>query len=151
MPIEWGMDSVNGRFESETRSSRTAGFTLLEAVVALAVLGVTLVSMLAILAQYAAVDRRLNAHIGALRALEAHHEALRGFWVPDPTEPLWSDVKVRQKLVPILVPEDVDTFSIWAETEPLLPTGLYRLRLETKYSLGKQKFSQVLESRFWRS
>ncbi len=132
------------------RRPRESGFTLLEAVVALAVLGIVLASMLTLLAQHAAVDRRLDAHLGAIRALEAHHEALRGFWVPDPDEPLWRNEKVRLKLPPILVPEEVDGFSIWAETEPLLPNGLYKVRLETKYRLGKQHFTQVLETHFWR-
>ena len=131
-------------------SNRAQGFTLLEAVVALAVLGVALTSMLTLLAQHAAVDRRVDAHLGALRALEAHHEALRGFWVPDPDQPLWQSTKTRIQVPPIMTPEETDTFLIWAETEPLAPTGLFRLVLDVRYTVGTKTYTQRLETRFWR-
>ncbi len=141
----------NKRSQSRTGGrSRAMGFTLLEAAVALAVLGVALTSMLTILAQHAVVDRRVDAHLGALRALEAHHEALRGRWTPNPAESLWQDAKVRVRLTPILTPGEVDSFFIWAETEPLAIKGLYRVVLDVRYTLGPQTFTQSLETRFWR-
>lgn len=136
------------RQTSQKRSNR--GFTLLEAIVGLAVLGIAVLSMLALLSQHALVERRLDAHLGALRALEAHHEALRGSWVPDIEESLWQDARVKVKLETIQTPDEVDGFVVFAETEPLSPAGLYKVVLEARYTLGRQPFTQRLETRFWR-
>lgn len=125
------------------------GFTLLEAVVALAVLGVVLTSMLTLLVQHTRLDRRLDAHTGALRALEAHHEALRAYWTPTTSSNnFWQGGNFV--IAPLQSPAAVDSFTMSAEVTPLVPAGLFKIKLVARYSLGRQQFDQSMETRFWR-
>ena len=128
--------------------NRDRGFTLLEAVVGLAILGVILTSMLTILAQYTAVDRRVDAHLGALRSLETHHEALRSGWTPLTVYPFWSP---RRQEIPMLVsPPGVDSARMFGEVSSMGQNGFYKVKLELLYTLGNQSFDQEMEVLFWR-
>ena len=64
------------------------GFTLVEVLVALALLAVVLLTSLALLAQEPRIDRRLQARQEAARAVEGVLEAIRAGVVPLRTGPL---------------------------------------------------------------
>ena len=53
-------------------------FTLIETLMALAILGIALASSIALMAQYQVLDRRASGQLEAQRCLEAQVEALRG-------------------------------------------------------------------------
>jgi prepilin-type N-terminal cleavage/methylation domain-containing protein len=65
-----------------SRAGRPNGFTLLEAVVALAILGVALLLGMALVIQVPRDVRRLDAEREAMRAMEASLEALRAGALP---------------------------------------------------------------------
>ena len=68
-----------------SRAGRPNGFTLLEALIALTVLGVALLLGMALVIQLPRDVRRLDAERNAMRAMEATLEALRaGTPPPDP-------------------------------------------------------------------
>lgn len=131
-------------------ATRSGGFSLLEAIIALGILGIVLTSMLTLLAQHSAVDRRVDGHLGALRALEAHHEALRANWNPllGQSENYWQ--AGRRQLIPLTSPTEVDAFVLWSEVTELAPAGLFKVQLKVQYRLGTQSYDQQLEALFWR-
>lgn len=128
------------------RSSRA--FSLLETIVALGILGIVLTLMMSMLVHHSAIDRRVDAHLGALRALEAHHDALRAGWNPTPGENFWAEG--RRSLTPLMSPSEVDATALWAEVTALSPKGFYKVELTIQYRLGAQTFDQELEGLFWK-
>ena len=130
------------------RTRRLQAFSLLEAVVALGILGVVLALMMSMLVHHSTIDRRVDAHLGALRALEAHHDALRAGWNPTPGENFWQEG--RRAVVPLTTPSEVDAMALWAEVTELSPRGFFKVALTVQYRLGAQSFDQKLEALFWR-
>lgn len=123
---------------------RGRGFSLLETLVALAVLGLALVSTITLLTGHHAADRRIDGHLRALQVLEAEHEALRG-GLPLPLE------EGSHSLVPIVSPgEPLRDVSLTAEVKPLEPSGLYSVKLICRYRVDRGGFSRTLEIRLWR-
>lgn len=121
-----------------------AGFTLLEALVALAILGLALASTVTLLVGHHAADRRIDGHLRIAQMLEAEHEALRS-GLSIPLE------EGTHQLVPILLPgEPLRDVTLHAEVKPLEPTGLYSVNLVCRYRVDRGGFSRTLELRLWR-
>ena len=119
-------------------------FTLLEVLVALAVLGLALVSTLTLVSGHAAMDRRLDGHLKVIAALEAEHELIRS----GAELPL---LEGEHPLTPLAAPGDpVRDFRLWARVKPRNPTGLYEVTLLCRYSIDRGSYERELELRLWR-
>ena len=104
------------------------GFTLVEALVALALLAVVLLTSLALLAQEPRIDRRLRARQEAARAVEAVLEGIRAGAVPLRSGPL----------APSLAPAPGASggpLLILLDVAPAGPAGLYDVRVSVHYSV----------------
>lgn len=121
-----------------------SGFSFLEAIVALAILGIVITSMVTILSRHSFLDRHLDGHLEALRSIEAQAEAMRGgmqFPVDDGTH----------ELVPVLAPgEPVENFALRAKVLRLGPGRFYSVTFVATYRVGRAEFSRTLETRLWR-
>lgn len=116
-------------------STQGKGFTLVETVVALAVLGVVLLLGLGLLLQEPAVVERLEARQSAWDALEDTLEAVRAGDLP---------------LTGGSIPTPRGTV-VHLSVEPTPVPGLWRVQLEAEYRVQGRDFRPRLETRVWRS
>ena len=127
--------------------SQHAGFSLIEALVALVILAMVLLATMSLLAQEPFVERRLEAHSEVLEVLDTLHEAIRaGMRLPlglkrydwqllyDPPRTLTT----------------ADNLTVWTEVEALSPAGLYKVTLRARYSVGAKSYDRVVETMIWR-
>lgn len=119
------------------------GFTLLETLIALTILGFALISMVGWLAQSATFENRLDLHRVAIRELEAQHEALRAGAVLPGAEGLFA-------LAPITPLDQLEAPQLSLKVEPKTPTGLFHVEIEIRYRIAGQKFQRHLEALTWR-
>jgi prepilin-type N-terminal cleavage/methylation domain-containing protein len=126
--------------------SKRHGFALIEAMVALAIVTLALLLGMAMLLRQPRAQERLDAGSEALRALEASVETLRAV----PGLPLDS-----RRLSPGLAyPEGlgVEGLQVWLESSPADgPEGLWEVRLEARYLVGREPHRKRLETMIWRS
>jgi hypothetical protein len=118
-----------------------AGFSLLEALVALTLIALVAFATMALIFQVPAVERRLDAHEEVLTLLEAQLEVLRANPIvvgevdteglPLPDLPAAGNLRMR------------------LESESLEDRGLYRLTLAATYSVGARHFEQKIETMMW--
>lgn len=123
---------------------RRAGFSLIETLVALSLVGVALLLTMSLLFQEPRVMRRVAAHEQALRALEVTLEAVRaGRAVPLGRE--------QVDLAALYQPEEetADDLRVWTEREASSPGGLYPLTLIARYRVGGQPFQRTVETMVW--
>jgi prepilin-type N-terminal cleavage/methylation domain-containing protein len=105
---------------------RPSGFTLIEALVALTILGVALLLGMQLLIQTPRIISRIDAERQAFRALEATLESLRaGLPPPDP--------------------------NVSVEVEPAHLPGLSHVTLTAHYSLLNVTYEKQIETLVWRS
>lgn len=122
------------------------GFSLIEALVALALVSVALLMGMAILLRQPRTQQRLDAGGEALRALEASVETLRAV----PSLPLES----RRLRPGVAYPEGLgaEGLQIWLETAPADgPEGLWEIQLEARYLVGREPHRKRLETLLWRA
>lgn len=113
------------------------GFTLVETLVALALLTLALLLGLGLVLQHPRIVHRLDAQREALHALEATVEALRAGALP----------LVSQDLPPV-GPRKL-TVSIQIAPEGY-PPGLYRVRVSARYVVATQSRERSVETLLWR-
>jgi prepilin-type N-terminal cleavage/methylation domain-containing protein len=118
---------------------RGRGFSLLEVLVALVLLGVALLLGGALIGQQRAALERLDAHRDALRAMEATLEALRSG-----SRPLTSSVESWPSTSAQNLRLTVETVCI----EP--PQGLWRVRVEARYEAAGDVHERKVETRLFR-
>ncbi|MCG8456970.1 MAG: hypothetical protein MI919_11875 [Holophagales bacterium] len=117
---------------------------MLEVLVALAVLGLALVSTLTLLSGHAALDRRLDGHLKVIATLEAEHELIRS----GAALPL---IPGEHPISPVAPPGDpVRDFRLWVRVKQRNPTGLYEVTLFCRYSIDRGTYERELELRLWR-
>lgn len=123
----------------------TRGFSLAEALVALALIAVTLSASLFLIIEEPRIDRRLRAHAEALEALEWALETGRagglptGLDGPIPLEALFAD---RRRAA--------DEILVTGVTTSLSARGLFHVSLVARYRLGGRWHRRTLESYLWR-
>lgn len=122
------------------------GFSLLEVMAAMVVLGVSLIFLTQVLVQEAFVERRTSTQVAALRLLEAHSEILRaGYPLPD------VDGEYSMELLVAPAADDLlDDPALRLELRELTPSGLWRADLVLAYRVGGEPRTQRLEMRLWR-
>jgi prepilin-type N-terminal cleavage/methylation domain-containing protein len=123
---------------------RPNGFTLLEALVALTILGIALLLGMQLLIQTPRVVRRLDAERQAFRALEATLESLRASGGPVENEEL-SNFRTAAGTP---APEEL---TVSVEVEPASLPGLYHVTLTAHYTVLNVAYKKRLETLFWRS
>jgi prepilin-type N-terminal cleavage/methylation domain-containing protein len=141
---------LSGRYNAPvTAASSTlrSGFSLLEVLVALTLLGVALLFSMSLIAQEPQIERRLAAHAEVLEVLDALHEAIRaGMSLPLEPERLdWQEL-----YDPPFELRAARNLTVWSEVESLRPEGLYRVTLKARYSVGPVSFDRTLETMIWR-
>lgn len=113
------------------------GFTLVEALVALALLTLTLLLGLGLVLQHPRIIRRLDAQREALHTLEATLEALRAGALP-----------LASQSLPPVGPRRL-TLSIQVAPEGY-PPGLYRVHVQARYLIEGRSRVRSVETLLWR-
>ncbi len=120
------------------------GFTLIESLVALSLLGVAMLLTLSLLMQEPRALQRLEAHREVLRAMEQVLEGIRaGLTVPSGRQPVDPGA--------ISLPDGavVQDLRLWTESSEESGSGLFRLTLVARYRVGSQWYNRALETRVW--
>ncbi len=122
----------------------SAGFTLIEALIGLSLIGVAMLLTMSLMAQQPAIERRLDAHHEALRLMEMELELLRSA-VAVPQDGAIDLTGLPQPARPA-----AGHLQMWADVEALPGRNLYQLQLKTTYIVDGQLFDQTLETMiFW--
>lgn len=120
------------------RSAR--GFSLVEALIGLTLMGVAMLLTMALMAQQPWIERRLAAHQEALRLMESQIEQLRsGGALP-------RDGEIDVSTLPRSSPPGARDLRMWIEVEALPERSLYDLRLTARYSVGERVYETGLDS-----
>lgn len=128
---------------SRLRRPSQAGFSLVEAVIGLMLIGVALLLTMALMAQQPGIERRLAAHVEALGLIEAQLEQLRaGAALP-------ADGELDVSGMPRSSPPAAPGLRMWIEVDKLPERSLYEVRLTARYSVAGQPFELALESMFF--
>ncbi|MCP4660831.1 MAG: hypothetical protein GY856_35965 [bacterium] len=122
--------------------SRGSGFSLLEALVALALMGFAMLFTIALICEEPRIERRIEAHGEAIRLLEAQLETIRA-------DPDISEGEIDVKTLPLPEEPVAENLRMWTEFELLPERELYKLTLTARYSVGRQVFEQSLETMIW--
>jgi prepilin-type N-terminal cleavage/methylation domain-containing protein len=119
-----------------------SGFSLLEALVALVLLGVALLLGMELLLQNPRVVRRLDGERQAFRALESTLEAVRAGAIPLVT----SDLGGFSTAVGSPAPKDL---AISMQVDPAGLPGLFQVTLRATYTMDQRKVQKELQTLVW--
>jgi type II secretion system protein I len=131
-----------GRLRGRRSASAQTGFTLLEVLIALAILGVALLLGMALVLQNPRIVRRMDSERQAFRALESTLEAVRAGAIPLQTSRLDGFVTA----VGTPAPKDL---SIDMVVEPAGLPGLFDVTLSAHYRVSQQKVVKRLRTLVW--
>ena len=125
----------------------SAGFSLLETLIALTLIATALLFTLAFTAQQARIDRHADAHVEVLDVLETLHERLR-----DGSAPAEGHTPINWYAVfdPQHYPQVAEDLSVTLDVERLPLDGLYRATLRARYSVAERPFERQVETLIWR-
>lgn len=125
------------------RDSRAlSGFSLIEVLIALTLLGIALLLGMDLVLQNPRVVRRLDGERQAFRAMESTMEAVRAGVIPLQTSELGSMVTA----VGAPAPKDL---TISMQVGPAALPGLYQVTLVAQYSVLHQKYKKKLQTMVW--
>ena len=118
--------------------SRERGFSLLETMVALALLGLVLLAATGMVLYHPRMVRRLDAERQVYRAVEAKIEAMRGGVSLESTGPK-----------PVFLPGSARnvTLQVTVTREP--QPGLYRVVVDAEYTIYSQRLKKRVETMVW--
>jgi prepilin-type N-terminal cleavage/methylation domain-containing protein len=123
------------------RAGRAHGFTLVEALIALTVLGIALLLGMALVIQLRRDVRRLDAEREAMRAMEASLEAMRAGTLPV------EDSELRGFITLPLAPASHGLW-IMVTVDATERPGLYKVTLTAYYSVLNSKHQKQLQALF---
>jgi prepilin-type N-terminal cleavage/methylation domain-containing protein len=119
-----------------------SGFSLLEALIALVLLGVALLLGMELLLQNPRVVRRLDGERQAFRAMESTLEAVRAGAIPLMT----SDLGGFSTAVGSPAPKDL---AISMQVDPAGLPGLFQVTLRATYTADQKKVQKELQTMVW--
>lgn len=123
--------------------ARRQGFSLLETLVALTLIGVALLLTMALLAQHPWVSRRLDAHLEAIHVLDQTHEAVRaGLSIPS-SGSATVDWQTFDPPPSVTVAENL---RVVLEVEATGTPHLVHLTLRARYSVRGGSFERTVET-----
>ncbi len=122
--------------------SGQSGFSLLEALIALVLLGVALLLGMELLLQNPRVVRRLDGERQAFRAMESTLEAVRAGAIPLVT----SDLGGFSTAVGSPAPKDL---AISMQVDPAGLPGLFQVTLRATYTADQKKVQKELQTMVW--
>ena len=123
--------------------SGQSGFTLLEALVALALLGVALLLGMELVLQNPRMVRRMDGERQAFRAMESTLEAVRAGAISLQT----SDLDGFTTAVGSPAPKD--HLAICMQVDPTELPGLYQVTLRARYTADARKVQKELQTMVW--
>lgn len=133
--------AAGGRGKSLSPSTaERPGFTLVEVLVSLVLVGIALLIGSALVAQEYRVGRRLAAQTAVLRSLEATIEGIRAGVVP---------LEGQRLPPPWPPPPAVSDFTIVVQVYPWNPPGLTHLVVEAQYVLSGRLERRQIETLYW--
>lgn len=118
------------------------GFSLLEALIALVLIGVALLMSGELVLQSPRMVRRMDAERQAFRALESTVESVRGGAIPLQTV----DLGVYSTAVGTPARKDL---SIFMQVDPTELPGLFRVTLRARYPADHRKIQKELQTMVW--
>ncbi len=129
------------------RDRRTgSGFGLIEAIIALSLLGVALLLSASLLATLPREINRLEARREATRALGAVLESLRAGEIPATTgrvaPELYNWVQAN--------PAAASDLLLWVTTEPTASPGRFNVRVRARYTVEHRQVERQIETEVWR-
>ena len=123
-------------------ADRRRGFSLIEALVALAIVGLTMTVGMSLLAQQSDVARRLRAHQEAMQIVESTLEAVRAGLIP----------LTSGRLQPPVASTETEALVLWLEVKPRAePPGLSEVLVEARYVVGPRMLRRGVRTMVWRS
>jgi prepilin-type N-terminal cleavage/methylation domain-containing protein len=121
------------------------GFTFLETLVALAILGIALLLVLTLVLNQPRMLKRLDAQRQAFRAMEGTLEAVRAGAIPLAT----TRFENFDFLAGTPAPPDL---TVQMDVQPISPPpGLYRVSLSAHYTLAGQGFDKKVQTLVWQT
>ena len=123
-----------------SRSNRQRGSSLVEALVALAIVAVVMTVGMALLAQETDVDRRLRAQREATEVVESALESVRAGFVP----------LASGRLELPVTSDESDAMTLWMEVTPReTPPGLFEVEVEARYVVGPRTLRRTVRTMIW--
>ena len=133
-PSMIGLAMRNGR--------RRCGFSLIETLVALAIVALTMTIGMSLLAQQTGITRRVQAHHEALRIVESTLESVRAGAVP------LSSGRVELPVETV----HSDAMTVWLEVLPRAePAGLHEVTIEARYVVKRRTLRRSVRTLVWGS
>ena len=132
--------------------SAPGGFSLIEVLIALTLLGIALLLGMDLVLQSPRVVLRLDCERQAFRAMESTMEAVRAGVIPLKTvDPAYLDSTLTAVCAPPPPPPRVskDYFTISMDFGPAGLPGLYPVTLVAQYSVLNQKYEKKLQTMVW--
>ena len=118
------------------------GFSLLEALIALVLLGVALLMGMELVLQNPRIVRRMDGERQAFRAMESTLESVRGGAIPLVT----ADLGGFSTAVGTPAPSDL---AISMQVDPTALPGLYQVTLQARYTADKRQVQKELQTMVW--
>jgi prepilin-type N-terminal cleavage/methylation domain-containing protein len=124
------------------RSGRESGFSLIEVLIALVLVGTALLLGMGLALQEPRILRRLDGERQAFRAMESTLEAVRAGIVPLQT----SDLDDFVTAVGTPAPKNL---RIHMQVEPAGTPGLFQVTLRASYEIEQRKVEKMLRTLVW--
>jgi len=118
------------------------GFSLLEALIALVLLGVALLMGMELVLQNPRMVRRMDGERQAFRAMESTIESVRAGAIPLET----ADLGAFSTAVGTPAPKDL---AISMQVDPTPLPGLFQVTLQARYTADKRKVQKELQTMVW--
>lgn len=116
------------------------GFSLIEALIALAIVALTLTLGMSLLAQQAGISSRARAHREALRLVESTLEAVRGGALP---------LTSGRVQLPV-ASQEAEAMTLWMEVQPRQgQPGLSDLLVEARYVVKGRALRRQVRTLVW--
>ncbi len=129
------------------RSGRASGFSLVEVLIALVLVGTALMMGMGLALQQPRIVRRLDGERQAFRAMESTLESVRAGVIPLPIPPE-TTVQLDGFVTAVGTPAPKD-LEIYMQVEPAGQPGLFEVTLRATYLVEGRKVNKLLRTLVW--